>query len=623
MQDLSILPMSVVDRVEEATGKPIDLRAPLRLEPRGATTPSADKLLPDGTINPQYLSLWRQCRANDTQWGSLRPRGSQLQRKHRRPALQRFNRLRAALSNQYGAARMNVGRDRWLSEKLPVCEQGIGMHRFCTALDMPSALRLLNALADMVRPRVDSVPLHPCVEDALKVCAPRSMRVLLMQWPTPSDEVPNALCYTQTLYKLAQQRWTRTTPGKYLREHFPQLTDDEIRDIVARHTVSEDRFGITNNMDEMLKVLANGPRSCMRIDEEDLDSAQHPYTVYSPAMGWALAFLRAAHHTPDCPCYDARALVNHESKTFVRTYKRSANDGYSNASEELHQWLVGQGFRKADSWNGRTIARIPSGSGLIAPYIDGTEQGVYGGSVDWLTIGRTDATPNRLGSGDNTNGLLSQGACCDHCGDTEDPEDMYSIGGDDNRLVCNSCCTTGSNRNGNYAYVIHHSGDYVIAADDAVWLCSEWYDKEDDCVFYCDYSQEYVHIDDTWPCDYDGERYADSVAHTTLHSTGVTIADHQLTNFLYDQVVAGSFEEFVEFVDSYSLYILPDATRVVRGVHAAMDNGHFDWRDEPLVAAYNEIADYAGIDARTDPDEEADEDEEDDAEAARNELPAA
>ena len=115
MQDLSILPMSVVDRAEEATGKPIDLRAPLRLEQRGNPVLGADKLLPDGTINPQYLSLWRQCRANDTQWGSRRPRGSQLQRKHRRPALQRFERLQHALFRQYGCARMTWPMEMWLS----------------------------------------------------------------------------------------------------------------------------------------------------------------------------------------------------------------------------------------------------------------------------------------------------------------------------------------------------------------------------------------------------------------------------------------------------------------------------------------------------------------------------
>ncbi|WP_196299816.1 hypothetical protein, partial [Streptococcus pneumoniae] len=79
--------------------------------------------------------------------------------------------------------------------------------------------------------------------------------------------------------------------GKYLAEHFPSLTATEVRDIVAQTSVVGE-FGIVSGVKELINVVMNGPSSCMR--EESF--APHPYVVYDPAHGWAMAYRRSTDY---------------------------------------------------------------------------------------------------------------------------------------------------------------------------------------------------------------------------------------------------------------------------------------------------------------------------------------
>ena len=344
--------------------------------------------------------------------------------------------------------------------------------------------------------------LHPAVNVLLQDQPPifqyiTDWREMLLEWPHESKEDPTKLAYTQSDDKGERDIQTRTTIGKYLRKHMPNVPDHELRDYVAQFTIEGNCY-ISDSLDDIVRVVMNGPDSCMKKSRWSADD--HPYRVYLPEYGWAIAWREEAGRIV------GRALLNHredEDNIFVRSYKQSGS-GYSQSDEHLEAWLTKQGYTHESGWDGCKVARIENdyNNSFVMPYLDGNDQSVddCGTHMEIVYEGEYDAN--------NTDGWTSgSGVSCPDCGDTVDEYDLISVGYYGDHAVC-ECCVDNE-----YTYVHGRGRDqYYVANDYAVWCKSndEWYHcdyLEDYDVVWCEDDGEYYLGEDVWYCEGSGNYY--------------------------------------------------------------------------------------------------------------------
>lgn len=351
---------------------------------------------------------------------------------------------------------------------------------------------------------------HPAVRAVLEGgWAPADLNALVLEWPTVSED-GTRLAYTQSEAKGEREMRTVTTPGRYIRRHWPLLTDDYIRDVVARVVA---RCELRSTTEEIVQAAQEGPRSCMRFSsghiEDELDG-HHPYEVYAPKFGWRIA-VRIQNDS-----IDGRALVLMPSKDapvkgetlkgawFVRSYARSPGDGYSSSDTALEAWLVHNGASKVDDWSdcgdsSPRLARIQVDRVLLMPYLDGSAQRVSddGDELRIESDGEIEA--------DRTSGYArSDYLVCDDCGDEEPEEDGTWVGYRSDRWVCSSCV------NG-YTYAYGRGGDqYYIPDEDTVYFDGSHYHRaylaDNDVV---ELDDGYARLSDTFICPVDDRRYRD------------------------------------------------------------------------------------------------------------------
>lgn len=397
--------------------------------------------------------------------------------------------------------------------------------------------------------------LHPAIHAAFRLEDPTDYAQLCLEWPYVSDTDKTRLAFTQDDRAGEADRQTLTTVGKYLTRHFPTLPDHTIRDFVAKYaTVSV--FGISAALKDIVSAVQNGPPSCMQWDEERVDEVgAHPYEVYAPKFGWAIATRKDGHKI------NARALVMRragtnggaEVKYFVRTYQRPSDESarHSSPDDQLAQWLESQGYEHRSGWRGEKIAYIKHaqrGCEFVAPYIDGNAQSVNEGCDDgssYLSIG----SDGDYECTSQTGGYEEQNRCtCDDCNSRISEDETTGIGEDGDHRV-GECCldsyTCVHGRRG-YEYYVHennavecdgewydsnylsendivelHDGDYC-KSDDAVYIESqgEHYRADDDAVVY-DHAgdwqmredcvllenEEWALSDDAWCCAVSGDYY--------------------------------------------------------------------------------------------------------------------
>lgn len=366
--------------------------------------------------------------------------------------------------------------------------------------------------------------MHPVIARAVAIAPPADCAKLVLEWPHVSETDPTRMAYTRSAQHGEADRQTVTSVGKYLRQHFPTLTDHALRDLVA--TCAPDDFAIVTTMDEMLDAIQQGPTSCMGGQNKDWDREDHPYNVYQPKYGWGMAVRRSTTGI------DGRALISNtetHGMLFVRTYARSAGGGTSQRDTALEQWLQAQGYEHASGWDGLRIAKLTASYAEVkAPYIDGDAQYINAYDRDsWVIsdIGEYECA--------NQDGTADEAGCtCDECGQRAPQEEMRGVGYYEEGDTCESCISDdythvlgrGGNeyyvRNadvvcvGDYCYdsaylgdndiVCLEDGDYAEVGD-CVAIDDEWYLTDDDRVV-CDANGEYqlgencVYTEDT--CDY-------------------------------------------------------------------------------------------------------------------------
>jgi len=328
-------------------------------------------------------------------------------------------------------------------------------------------------------------------------------REMILEWPHESEEQPGMVAYTQNEDKGVRDIQTRITLGKYLRRHCPTMPDHVLRDFCALHDTTAGYMHITNDLNEIIEAVQQGPSSCMQDDswddtDEDGDYLDHPYRVYDPEFGWHMAIRKVGDQIIGrCLC-----LAHGEAKFFVRSYRKT--DSQSPTDTALEAWLTNQGYEKLCEWpEGTRLACVTNSFGdTLMPYIDGENKRVAENTFCFVIHSRGEYRA------DNTDGLLqASGYVCPDCGDTVDEDDTYSTGYHGDHSVCRGCLE------GSYVSVYGRCREqYYVHQGDAVWVegWEEYVDNdylEHNDIVWCEDRGEYWRADDCWQCQATNEWY--------------------------------------------------------------------------------------------------------------------
>jgi hypothetical protein len=239
----------------------------------------------------------------------------------------------------------------------------------------PSVLDAIDIYFDRLAKkagREESWDSWPDCYDAVKTIC----QTVAAQWPHPSITNPAEVGYTRTLEHGHADRQTFCKLGSYIGKLLPDLPGDAVETIVTKFREGpKQHFAILTDA-EMIKGMFNctayscmHPLSCSKWTEES-----HPYRVYSARTGWGLA-CRIGENGK----LQSRSVVRPADKEFVRIYGSDASQTGATRGDDpsLRDWLVSQGFRKVDTWEGHQIEKLFSPRHgedekyLIGPYIDG------------------------------------------------------------------------------------------------------------------------------------------------------------------------------------------------------------------------------------------------------------
>jgi hypothetical protein len=390
---------------------------------------------------------------------------------------------------------------------------------------------------------MDSYPVHPAIQAAIKLVRPLDWHQLLLEHPHISQGDRTRIAYTQNEAKGKKNIQTVTSVGKYLTRHF-DLPDHTIRDLVARHG-SAARYQFVHTTAEMIYHLHKGPGSCMVWREDrgircDDGVSRHPYETYDPKYGWHMAVRIEGDETVG----RALCMTNSDgTKYYVRSYARPSNNGgYSETDNGMENWLKEQGYIKSAYWeDGEKLAYYGTNDNFLAPFLDGGEKRVK------IDAGRKCLVIDSDGefACDQTGGCPTDESGdyfeCEDCGDRTSDDDGYWVGRSEDIRVCESC------QENNYRYAYGRRGNqYYVHEDDAIYVesCADYYDVEylsnNDIVELenGDYEQmenavevdgEWYHIEDEricrtedtdeflirddgcWQCEESGNWYTDSI----------------------------------------------------------------------------------------------------------------
>lgn len=346
---------------------------------------------------------------------------------------------------------------------------------------------------------------HPVIKEILDAnFQPADMQLLVLQWPHQSLKDAQNIAYTQNSRSGVEDRQQVTTFGRFVRRHFPEMKDHEIRDYSTKCVLDE--YYIRDTIEEIIQAAQEGPRSCMQWENSYPD--RHPYGVYAPEYGWRIA-VRIGHTSRTI---DGRALVNLNSNSFVRTYKRGQD--YSYADEGLEFWLKSQGFIHQSGWDeGTKLKHVVSYGDPILPYIDGDNQYVkYDYNNKCMVICDSSDAEYECCSTDGRGESVTPTDNCSYCGEECNEEDLGEVDDPDYRYdrICEYCrdhhfvCTElhGVYHEDNVVEVVSPRYDFympnhssILSDHDIVEDINGDYRRLQDCYEFED-SGEYLYKDD-------------------------------------------------------------------------------------------------------------------------------
>lgn len=186
------------------------------------------------------------------------------------------------------------------------------------------------------------------------------------------------VAYTQSPVAGALDRQQVQKPGRYIRMHRPDLTDEQVKQAAALVLGSlKADFHHTKDPDEIARVYMEGPQSCMtaegRFDHLEVDGKPyHPAMIYGhPENNIELVYLEVNGRI------GARALVNTAKKQYPRIY---ASDSVAGALRRMQMYLSSLGYELDDHALAHEkllrVAPDAAPEAIICPYIDNGNLGV-------------------------------------------------------------------------------------------------------------------------------------------------------------------------------------------------------------------------------------------------------
>jgi hypothetical protein len=302
-----------------------------------------------------------------------------------------------------------------------------------------------------------------------------------------SEDDPTMVAYNQSVDKVVRKIRTRTKPGRYLRQFYPNLSEEQIRTWVHK-------FEAMNKSAELEYIENTSPDAWVEAYSHEVSASS---SGYSSCMTGKRAVRAYAYPDNDLvlivirdenDVVIARTIGNKVKMEFVRTYTNRHQISY----EAFENLLEKEGWtQNSRCLRGQRLQRIEHHSNqFVCPYLDGEYQYVEDegdcllissdGMSATETCGYIDRNDNRV--------------TCDHCGCACDEDETSSVQ-DGNYSVCESCLEE------DYvsAYARYNYRDYYLRSD-CIQVGDTWYhedhlDRHD--IVECDWSNDYYHESDT------------------------------------------------------------------------------------------------------------------------------
>lgn len=315
-------------------------------------------------------------------------------------------------------------------------------------------------------------------------------RWLPIRWSTPlqaipghyvhvSEDDPTKVAYTRDFDGFMNDRQIRTTPGRYLRKYYPELTEDQVRECaeayLAREASRRAPVVVVDNNDPkwvgetfQLKKLWRHLYDTIMVDYSCMRGCDSVMAYGVPGNNLAMVTWLPRGATLDDEVGYGRAIVRTDTKQYIRAYPAQQWDDSVHTSSQVKQ-LEALGYTEGPLEGVRLWRIEGDNSGtLMVPYLDGQAVRVSEDGDDYLRVsdaGDYDAQ--------NASGILDisdgNGCTCSDCGGRYDEDNMHSV---DDDLICDGCI----DRN----YVWSEPADrYLRNDDDAIYVEStdEYYPR--------------------------------------------------------------------------------------------------------------------------------------------------
>lgn len=272
--------------------------------------------------------------------------------------------------------------------------------------------------------------------------------VIANQIPHVATKPGNAgmIAYTQSPVAGMLDRQQVIKPGRYIRQHNPNISDEQVKQAAAACVAASSAgFHHSKDADDFARVYINGPSSCMSYDETGkyfrhlMVDGQffHPARVYAhPDNDLEIVWLEVAERIA------ARAVINTADKSYPRIY---GSDSVRGAYTRLEEYLEGLGYRQRDcSLRGQKLLKVHPDkypNAIICPYIDSANLGVEIHDDHLVAGGGYDANHETgclcsYNTSDSDDDDYSW--TCECCGDDQTDDDSQNST-NDYEYVCDNC----------------------------------------------------------------------------------------------------------------------------------------------------------------------------------------
>ena len=328
--------------------------------------------------------------------------------------------------------------------------------------------------------------------DSLKAAFEANDAIYTSLFPYMSNKNKGMLAFQEDKEdKQHSDRQLIIRPGRFLRRYYPTMTDDLVRVATANlYNDNKNTLQFAQTAEEFDDIYARGPSSCMSHCLDHFTESNQFYDLRPPAV-MANGDIEVAYYELKNGHIPARSLVVQSTKEYVLIYHNE--DAQIGAHSTLQLLLEAAGYkRNAEALIGQAINKVESDYGaIVCPYIDCNDYpvDVY---ADHLVIKEKDEGTHKS---NYQTGILHEDpqpecsrceASCNEDELTHTCEDGY---------VCESCLQDyfwSNTRNGNEEYV--HVDNTVHCESNGDYYHTDY--LSDNGIHYCDYTNEYWHIDD-------------------------------------------------------------------------------------------------------------------------------